>query len=257
VEYDEDKKTRAKIRTEETVSWQDFQELVLDAVEDVIVRMTDVYCPTKNPDSWDLEGLQRAVKDSLNVEMGFAPSGTREQVQEQIYDVVSKVVQQRQEEFGEEFLRFLQYRYLATIDGLWKDHLLGMDHLRQGIGLRGYGQKDPKQEYKKEGYEGFMQMLSTISHQFVGQLMRVQSRNAAEETARLQRQMAQKAAQAHEGRADAEGRPQPEPQAARASAPAPRQAAVREGPRVGRNDPCPCGSGKKYKKCHGAGEATA
>jgi preprotein translocase subunit SecA len=258
VEYDEDKKTRAKIRTEATVSWQDFQEMVLDAVEDVIVRMTDVYCPTKNPDSWDLEGLQRAVKDSLNVEMGFAPAGTREQVQEQIYDVVSKVVQQRQEEFGEEFLRFLQYRYLATIDGLWKDHLLGMDHLRQGIGLRGYGQKDPKQEYKKEGYEGFMQMLSTISHQFVGQLMRVQSRNAAEETARLQRQMAQKAAQAHEGRADAEGRPQPEPQAAaRASAPAPRHAAVREGPRVGRNDPCPCGSGKKYKKCHGAGEATA
>ena len=65
----------------------------------------------------------------------------------------------REEEFGEEFLRFLQYRYLATIDQLWKDHLLAMDHLRQGIGLRGYGQKDPKQEYKKEGYNGFIQML--------------------------------------------------------------------------------------------------
>jgi len=205
-----------------------------------------------------VEGLKGAVKDALNVEMGFTPAGTREGLQEQVYEVVSKVVQQRQDEFGEEFLRFLQYRYLATIDGLWKDHLLGMDHLRQGIGLRGYGQKDPKQEYKKEGYEGFMQMLSTISHQFVGQLMRVQSRNAAEETARLQRQMAQKAAQAHEGRADAEGRPQQEAAApSRQAAPPPRQAAQREGPRVGRNDPCPCGSGKKYKKCHGAGEATA
>ncbi|MBF5042730.1 preprotein translocase subunit SecA [Aggregicoccus sp. 17bor-14] len=257
IEYEEDPKTKVKLRTEETVSWQDFQELVLDAVEDVIVRMTDVYCPTKNPDSWDLEGLQQSVKDSLNVEMSFTPAGTREHLQEQIFEVVSKVITQRQEEFGEEFLRFLQYRYLATIDGLWKDHLLAMDHLRQGIGLRGYGQKDPKQEYKKEGYEGFMQMLSTISHQFVGQLMRVQSRNAAEETARLQRQMAQKAAQAHEGRADAEGRPQPEPQQQARAAAAPQPAAQREGPRVGRNDPCPCGSGKKYKKCHGGGEATA
>ena len=120
-----------------------------------------------------------------------------------------------------------------------------MDHLRQGIGLRGYGQKDPKQEYKKEGYEGFLRMLASINSSFVSLMMRVQPKQQAEETARLQRQLAQRARQAMEARANEEGKA--EPAAARP--------AVRQGPRVGRNDPCPCGSGKKYKKCHGANEA--
>jgi preprotein translocase subunit SecA len=126
-----------------------------------------------------------------------------------------------------------------------------MDHLRQGIGLRGYGQKDPKQEYKKEGYNGFIQMLGTIKTQFVSQMMRVQARNTAEETARLQKQLAErqkKAMQALAGRANEEGKIE------QASV-APRAPAKAEGPRVGRNDPCPCGSGRKYKKCHGAAEA--
>lgn len=249
VEYDEDKLTRAKIRTEQVVSWVDFKEMVLDAVEDTIVAMTDTYCPAKNPDTWDLESLQRTVKEVLNLEMTFQPEGSRESLQEQIFQAAEKVITQRDGDFGEEFHRFLQYRYLATIDSLWKDHLLAMDHLRQGIGLRGYGQKDPKQEYKKEGYTGFMQMLAAISHQFVSQLMRVQARGTAEETARLQRQMAQKQRQVLEGRGDAEGK-------LNSSVAVARPAAAREGPRVGRNDPCPCGSGKKYKKCHGAAEAS-
>ncbi|MGA9519888.1 MAG: preprotein translocase subunit SecA, partial [Myxococcaceae bacterium] len=205
IEYDEDKKTRAKIRSEQTVSWADFREMVLDAVEDVIVSTTDTYCPTRSPGQWDLDGLARAVKDTLNVEMTFTGTTSREEVQEQIFQVVEKVYKQREEEFGEDFNRFCQYRFLATIDQLWKDHLLAMDHLRQGIGLRGYGQKDPKQEYKKEGYEGFLRMLSAINTNFVAQLMRVQPRNQAEETQRLQQQMAQRARQAIEGRADVEG----------------------------------------------------
>src|SRR5499427_1712419 len=164
VEYDEDKKTKAKIRSERVLSWADFREMVLDAVEDVIVSMTDVYCPTRKPGSWDIEGLQRAVKDTLNVEMGFSASGTTvETIQEQVYQVVEKIYVAREQDFGDDFHRFCQVRYLSTIDQLWKDHLLAMDHLRQGIGLRGYGQKDPKQEYKKEGYEGFIQMLSAIN----------------------------------------------------------------------------------------------
>jgi preprotein translocase subunit SecA len=254
VEYEEDKKTRVKTRSEHTVSWEDFKETVLDAVEDVIVSLTDTYCPSKNPASWDLDALNRGVKETLNLELSFLKASSREEVQEDIFKAVEKVFNTRNEEFGEEFLRFLQVRYLATIDTLWKDHLLAMDHLRQGIGLRGYGQKDPKQEYKKEGYKGFMQMLGTISTQFVSQMMRVQARSAtAEEAARLQRQMAQRQRQAQEGRADADGK---------LAEPAARPAATRQaaapggGPKVGRNDPCPCGSGKKYKKCHGAAEAS-
>jgi preprotein translocase subunit SecA len=255
VEFEEDKKTRVKLRSEHTVSWADFKEGVLDALEDVIVSLTDTYCPSKNPASWDLEALTRSLKETLNLEMGFTEfRGTREEVQDDIYKAAEKVFLAREEEFGEEFLRFLQVRYLATIDTLWKDHLLAMDHLRQGIGLRGYGQKDPKQEYKKEGYNGFMQMLGVISTQFVSQMMRVQAKAAtAEEAARLQRQMAQRQRQMQEGRADAEGKlAEPAPR------PATRQqaAAPAGGPKVGRNDPCPCGSGKKYKKCHGAAEAS-
>ncbi|HZH17365.1 MAG TPA: preprotein translocase subunit SecA [Archangium sp.] len=259
VEYEEDKKTKAKIRSEQTVSWEDYRELLLDAVEDVIVSLTDTYCPSRNPASWDLEALSRGVKESLNLELSFANVASREELQEDIYKAAEKVIQAREQEFGEEFLRFLQVRYLVTIDTLWKDHLLAMDHLRQGIGLRGYGQKDPKQEYKKEGYNGFMQMLGAISTQFAMQMMRVQAKGAAaaaEETARLARQMAQRQRQMHEGRANAEGKlDEAQAAAARLAGPA-RQAAPAAGPKLGRNDPCHCGSGKKYKKCHGATEAS-
>jgi preprotein translocase subunit SecA len=251
VEYDEDPKTKVKIRSERTLSWADFRETVFDAVEDAIIAITDTYCPNKNPDTWDVEALERAIKDTFNVEMKFERAGSKEDLQEQIFQVVEKTYVAREQEFGEEYHRFAQYRYLSTIDQLWKDHLLAMDHLRQGIGLRGYGQKDPKQEYKKEGYQGFIQMLGAISGQFVSQLMRVQPRNTAEETARLQRQLAQKQRQMTEshGAAAAGGD---------GKAPAPKQATVKAtGPKVGRNDPCPCGSGKKYKKCHGAAEVGA
>jgi preprotein translocase subunit SecA len=181
--------------------------------------------------------------------MNFAGAASREQVQEQIFQVAEKSYSARESEFGDEFHRFCQMRYLSTIDTLWKDHLLGMDHLRQGIGLRGYGQKDPKQEYKREGYEGFIQMLSAIKHQVISLLMRVQPRNTAEETARLQRMLAQQQRAAVESRGDG-----PSPSADRSQGQA-RAVPVRQGPRVGRNDPCPCGSGKKFKKCHGSAEA--
>ncbi|MCY1034746.1 preprotein translocase subunit SecA [Corallococcus sp. BB11-1] len=255
VEYEEDLKTRVKTRSERVITWADFREMVLDAVEDVVVSLTDTYAPTRSSDTWDITSLSAAVKESFNLEMNFEGTGSRDELQEQIYAAAEKVFTAREQEFSEDFMRFLQYRYLATIDQLWKDHLLAMDHLRQGIGLRGYGQKDPKQEYKKEGYQGFIQMLSAIKTQFVSQMMRVQARsasNAAEETARIQRQLAQQQQKAVEGRANAEGKIEE----ATATPVAQRAAqAASDAPRVGRNDPCPCGSGRKYKKCHGANEA--
>jgi preprotein translocase subunit SecA len=248
VEYDEDKKTKVKKRTEATVSWDDFREMLFDALEDVVVAQTDAWAPAKNPDTWDLEALGKALKENLNLEMGFQADGTREELQEHIYKAAEKVLRAREEEFSEDFQQFARHRYLATIDSLWKDHLLAMDHLRQGIGLRAYGQRDPKQAYKKEGYEGFVQMLSAINHQLMSMLMRIQPKGQAEELARMEQQMARAARNRPiiEGRGDAHGNvPPPE---------RPKQV-VRIGPKVGRNDPCPCGSGKKYKKCHGAAAA--
>jgi preprotein translocase subunit SecA len=126
-----------------------------------------------------------------------------------------------------------------------------MDHLRQGIGLRGYGQRDPKQEYKKEGYEMFVQMTWRIKSAVIGNVLRLQP--ARQETAqeieqkRLALGRRQRVVESHPETAeggDGEKRPK-------------QATVVRAAPKVGRNDPCPCGSGKKYKKCHGATEAAA
>ncbi len=246
IEFTEDKKTRLKQRAEKTLSWDDFREMVLDAIEDVIVNLTATYAANKNPSTWNLAAISAGVKDAFNVPMEFQQSGTVEGLQEQIYQRVEKLYLDREKDYGEDWHRFCQLRYLATIDQLWKDHLLAMDHLRQGIGLRGYGQKDPKIEYKKEGYAGFIRMLDNIKVQFVSQVMRAQPRDASEDAERLKRVMEQRARQAVEGRANDEGKIEP--------AAVKQQTLVREGPKVGRNDPCPCGSGKKFKKCHGATE---
>ena len=245
VEFTEDKKTRVKSRSEKMITWQDFRELVLDAVEDAILGLTDTYAASKNPTAWNLTSLSAEVKAVFNQDMTFQPDGTTEGLQEQIYQRVEKLFVDREKEYGDDWYRFCQLRYLATIDQLWKDHLLAMDHLRQGIGLRGYGQKDPKVEYKKEGYTGFIRMLGSIKSTFVSQIMRAQPRDASEDAERLKRVMEARAKQAVEGRANAEGKVEPTPE---------QKTVVREGPRVGRNDPCPCGSGKKFKKCHGATE---
>jgi len=249
VEFTEDKKTRVKTRSEKTISWQDFRELVLDAVEDAIVGLTDAYASARNPTTWNLNALSAEVKAIFNQDMTFQHEGTPEDLQEQIYKRVEKLFVDREGEYKEDWYRFCQLRYLATIDQLWKDHLLAMDHLRQGIGLRGYGQKDPKVEYKKEGYAGFIRMLASIKSTFVSQIMRAQPRDANADAERLKRVMEERAKQAVEGRATTDGTPEQKP--------AEQKPIVREGPKVGRNDPCPCGSGKKYKKCHGAAEANA
>jgi preprotein translocase subunit SecA len=244
VEFDEDKKTKVKIRSERSVSWADFREMVLDSLEDTVVNLTDTYAAQKNPLAWNLPSLTGEVKTIFGQDMSFQPTSV-EALQDDIYKRAEKIYVDREKDYGEEWHRFCQLRYLATIDQLWKDHLLAMDHLRQGIGLRGYGQKDPKIEYKKEGYAGFIRMLSSIKTQFVSQIMRAQPKNAQDEAERLKRIMEERARQAVEARPKEDGTPEKPKQ----------QTVVREGPKLGRNDPCYCGSGKKYKKCHGAAEA--
>ncbi len=247
VEYVEDKATRVKSRTEKSIGWPDFREMVLDAVEDVIVSITDTYVANKNPSTWNLDAISKEVKTVFGIDMAFQAAGRVEDIQEQIYQRAEKIYVDREKEYADDWHRFCQLRYLATIDQLWKDHLLAMDHLRQGISLRGYGQKDPKVEYKREGYTGFIRMLSSTKSTFVSQIMRAQPRDANADAERLKRVMEQRAQQAlTEGRsADGAATHGEHPQ---------HKPVKREGPKVGRNDPCWCGSGKKYKKCHGATE---
>ena len=248
VEFEEDKKKGTKTRTERVVTFADLKEMILDAIEDVIVGFVDTYCSSRNAGAWDLESLTRSVKEAFNLDMTFQGSGDRRDIEEQIFRAVEKTYSAREAEYGDEWHHFCQLRYLATIDQMWKDHLLSMDHLRQGIGLRGYGQRDPKLEYKKEGYQGFLRMLAGIRTAVVTQIMRAQpksARDAQAEAERLKQVMEHRRRAAVESRADDEGKAVREAQ----------KQVVRDGPRVGRNDPCPCGSGKKYKKCHGGAEA--
>ena len=137
---------------------------------------------------------------------------------------------------------------LQVVDSMWKDHLAAMDHLRQGIHLRGYAQKNPKQEYKREAFESFSQMLDRIKLEVVSIISKVQVRAeedvaAVEEQRRSRGKMEFHHAETSALAAEDEGVEVVEEQKP--------QPFVREGAKVGRNDPCPCGSGKKYKQCHG------
>jgi preprotein translocase subunit SecA len=263
VEFDEDPKTKRKIRREKNWTWADAREHLLDTIEDLVVDMVASTCPEgSGPGKWDLDALAALVKDQFGMEMSFAPpagrsSDARAAIEEQVYNVVEKAYLAKEKEMGLDadgvptLRRYEQYVYLQAIDQLWKDHLLAMDHLRQGIGLRGYGQKDPKQEYKKEGYEMFMQMTWRVKSAVIGNILRLQlvRQESAEELEQkrlaLQRKAMRRVIESHaEAGGDGEEKK-------------PRQeTVVRAVPKVGRNDPCPCGSGKKYKKCHGLVEAT-
>ncbi|HET9599797.1 MAG TPA: preprotein translocase subunit SecA [Anaeromyxobacteraceae bacterium] len=269
VEFDEDPKTKKKTRREKVWSWEDEKEHMLDLLEDLVLDMVANTCPESAPPSkWDVEALGTLVRDQFGVGMNFdgPPAGraaeARRALEEQVYNVVEKAYRAKETQLGMEadgiptLRRWEQYIYLQSIDQLWKDHLLAMDHLRQGIGLRGYGQKDPKQEYKKEGYEMFVQMTWRVKSAVIGNVLRLQlvrQETAQEiEAKRLALAKRQRMFETHGGEAEGDGSGD-----ARAKAAAKQETVVRTTPKVGRNDPCTCGSGKKYKKCHGATEATA
>ena len=247
VEFDEDPKTRKKIRREEVVTWDDHREAVLDVMEDLVLEAVDSACPPRSrTEEWDLEGLAATIRDQFNVQISFegAPRD-RDAIVEQIWNVVEKAYENKEklltggnEEEIERVRRLEQYIWLQTIDQQWKDHLAAMDHLRQGIGLRGYGQRDPKKEYAKEGFEMFQAMMWRIKSTFIQTFMRVQpapTEDAETLEKKFQPRRRQRTIESH-GQ-DAETAPKP-------------QTVKRDKPKVGRNDPCPCGSGKKYKKCH-------
>jgi preprotein translocase subunit SecA len=262
IEFDEDPKTRVKTRRETVWTLADQREHMVDLIEDLVIDMVAGACPP-NMGDWDLPGLSALVKEQFGVDMKFGqPSGKaieeRRAVEEQVFSVVSRAYAAKEAELGvgedgvPVLRRYEQWLYLQSIDQMWKDHLLSMDHLRQGIGLRGYGQKDPKQEYKKEGYAMFVAMTWRVKGAVVGNVLRLQParQESAEEIEQkrlaAQRRALQRITESHAAAAEEGGAPKGRS-----------ETVVRQTPKVGRNDPCPCGSGKKYKKCHGANEASA
>jgi preprotein translocase subunit SecA len=233
------------------------RERVLDLADELISSLVWQFCPEKaHTEEWDLKGLAEAAKEQFNVVVETeVPILEREALAEKLWKQVEVFTQARETELGPlAFFFFARHFYLEEIDNQWIDHLKAMDHLREGIGLRGYGQKDPKIEYKKEGYEMFRMMMERLSGNVAGKLYRV----------RLERQQAAAPSEAREEKlpefkhkerrmvAQHPGAAQAGGDGAPAGEPEKQKTVRREQPKVGRNEPCPCGSGKKYKKCHGA-----
>src|SRR5207245_10475643 len=157
------------------VTWKDQEEQLYDLIEDLIIEMVDEAVPRSKSEEWEPDALALRVREQFNVDINLkdAPPD-REKLQVDIFNVVEKKLKLKFESYGETYREFVQYSYLYAIDQLWKDHWLRIDHLRQGIHLRGYGQKDPKIEYKKEGFELFQIMKGRIAASIIATTMRIE-----------------------------------------------------------------------------------
>ena len=216
---------------------QDVRDMILQWVEEAVER----YAPIKShPEEWDLQGLGREVRMRLGVPWDASAAKDlpdSEALAQNLAEKLLEFYRKKEELYGRDIMRYLEKMILLqTLDTLWKEHLLGMDHLKEGIGLRGYAQRDPLREYQKEGYELFVVLTQRIRSEALEKLFRVQV--AAEPTREASRRPAQRLTLGRGGMGGQQSAQEP-------------KTVRRAGQKIGRNDPCPCGSGKKYKKCCG------
>ena len=243
----------------ELLEAEDIQDNIAGIREDVVAATVARFVPPESIDEqWDLPGLEAELAAEFGVRLALADMVARateidaEKIAEDVQREIGRVFADKEAQVGPETMRMIEkHIMLSVLDDNWKQHLARMDYLRQGIHLRGYAQKQPKQEYKSEAFELFAQMLEKVKREVVTMLARVRIRTEEEVAAMEAAERAQAQAQAQRMQfqhADVGGLGADE-EAAQAQAMA---AALQAGvPKVGRNDPCPCGSGKKYKHCHG------
>ncbi|MDO9585448.1 MAG: preprotein translocase subunit SecA, partial [Syntrophales bacterium] len=239
LEYDDVMNRQRKVIYEQRKKALKGEELEADIdemTEEIAGSLVDEYTgEDTNPEDWNLKGLEDAIFKQFSLKMNLAGNERKRStdvIADEIISSVRSLLAAKEQEFGKPMMVYLQkVIMLQTIDNHWKDHLLAMDHLKEGIGLRGYGQKEPIREYQKEGYEMFMGMVQRIKEDSIAKLCMVQ----------IQRE---------EEIDEIRERPRRDYVLSRGDDAA--QATVkRAGEKVGRNAPCPCGSGKKYKKCCG------
>jgi preprotein translocase subunit SecA len=262
---------------------KDQRDYILGIGEDVVRELAETFCPREqHPDQWNTTQFLAESNAQFGIDMKAAGADPGALSHDQLADSAAEAVKQRYEDkekqFGADLVRWLERRIiLDVVDSQWKDHLLSLDHLKEGIGLRGYAQKDPIVEFKKEAFTLFEDMMARIDNETIRYLFHIQVQPGEQSPSGGVRQSSTPQ-QAPRQRADAvaasaaaarANEPQHLPAVAReierrqqrqqkdlqyqtgpAQAEAPRP--VKVGVKVGRNDPCPCGSGKKYKKCHGA-----
>lgn len=261
LDYDDVANDQRKVVYElrdELMEVDDISEMIDHNRQDVFDSVMDEYIPHQSlEDMWNIEGLQDRLKNDFDLELPIQiwldedDKLYEEALRERIHNTAVEVYRSKEETVGEQVLRnFEKSVMLQTLDNLWKEHLAAMDHLRQGIHLRGYAQKNPKQEYKRESFELFETLLDMLKVDVIMILSKVRVQQQEE----VERMEAQRQAQAEESAR----RQQFEHQSAEnqltddsEGSDDTQQPMVREERKVGRNEPCPCGSGKKYKQCHG------
>jgi preprotein translocase subunit SecA len=222
--------------------------MIANIRKDVVTEVINQYIPPQSLDEmWDVKSLEERLKSDFALELPVQEwldnddKLFEETVRERIYEEVVKAYELKEKTVGADVIRnFEKAVMLQSVDSLWKEHLAAMDHLRQGIHLRGYAQKNPKQEYKRESFELFSQMLDTLKVDVISILSRVQVQQQSDVEAVDEQRRAAEVEKKFEHKSVTEPDVQEKPASVQ-----------RSGPKVGRNDACPCGSGKKYKQCHG------
>jgi preprotein translocase subunit SecA len=213
--------------------WADIEEMLDEVVEALI---PDFIEEKQHPEDWNLKGLDDTIFKQFSLKLNLSATGTslnNEEIEETVIAAVKDLLKKKEADFGEPLMHHLMKMImLQSIDTQWKDHLLAMDHLKEGIGLRGYGQKDPVREYQKEGYDMFMDMIYRIKADTLEKLCLVQI-HREEDIEEMQEKQRQDYIMSR-------GEDTPEAKTVK-----------RDHDKIGRNDPCSCGSGKKYKKCCG------
>ncbi|TNH45430.1 preprotein translocase subunit SecA [Photorhabdus luminescens] len=255
LEYDDvanDQRRAIYAQRNDLLDVRDVSETIGSIREDVFKATIDTYIPPQSlEEMWDVEGLQQRLVTDFDLELPIKewldkePELHEETLRERILEQAIEVYKRKEEVVGVEMMRnFEKGIMLQTLDMLWKEHLAAMDYLRQGIHLRGYAQKDPKQEYKRESFSMFANMLESLKYEVISTLSKVQVRLPEEVEALEQQRRAEAERLARQQQLSHE--------VEKGALMSTTEAQIASGARkVGRNDPCPCGSGKKYKHCHG------
>ncbi|MBK1615195.1 preprotein translocase subunit SecA [Rubrivivax gelatinosus] len=255
LEYDDVSNDQRKViyqQRNEILESLSLDEQIANLRRSTMTEVVRTYVPAESlEEQWDLGALERVLRDEWQLELPLkttveaAESITDDEIVTKVCAAADALFQGKVDSVGaDQFTPFMRMVLLQAMDSHWREHLAALDYLRQGIHLRGYAQKNPKQEYKREAFELFSQLLDVVKMEVTRVLMtvRIQSRDQASEAAEAIEQQASQVTNVTYTHPNEDGSVAQETDAA---------TAVDEVPRVGRNDPCPCGSGKKYKNCHG------
>ncbi|MEW6109435.1 MAG: preprotein translocase subunit SecA [Nitrospirota bacterium] len=235
LEYDDVmNKQRSEIYAfrKEILQSENLRDRVMSMIDEIVDEILTIYCPVdRRNEEWDLKGLKDAVYGFFSITVEHLPEDINS-LKEIFLSGINKSYEKKENEIGSEMMRYLEKMIvLQVVDSQWKDHLLAMDHLKEGIGLRGYGQRDPLVEYKREAFDMFSEMSGRISSEVVTRLFKIQVQKDQERIVKSHSKKVRLNYNRGEG--------------------GPAVQTVTRGKKTGRNEPCPCGSGKKYKKCCG------